>query len=124
VRSNPEASGYRDVCPQQKTDARIDIRRLGPIIDHKSHLDSRPLQPRRDRQDCQIPLAIISPGVNKLRLIILGIQPRRNAHLIERHFDPVRMNLNSCYDGTEDRTQSLSIEFPQVAASRSAWRCF
>jgi hypothetical protein len=40
------------VCPEQKTDqTRIDIRRLGPIIDHKSHLDPRPLQSRRTPRD-------------------------------------------------------------------------
>jgi hypothetical protein len=49
------------VRPEHKTDqTRIDIRRLGPIIDHKSHLDSRSLQSRRDSQDCQIPLLCLA----------------------------------------------------------------
>ena len=56
-----------------------------------------------------MPCAIISAGVNRLRLI-LGIQPQGNAYLIERHVDPVGMNLNSCGHGVEDRAQLLGVD--------------
>ena len=96
--------------PEEKTDQDgIDVRRFRSILDHHSHLYPRSLQPRRDGQDCQMPFAIISAGVSRL-LLILGIQPQGNAHLIERHVDPVGMNLNSCDHGAEDRAQLLRIE--------------
>ena len=56
-----------------------------------------------------MPFAIISAGVSRL-LLILGIQPQGNAHLIERHVDPVGMNLDFCDHGEEERTQLLRIE--------------
>jgi hypothetical protein len=40
---SPDEKAYQDG---------IDIRRLGSIIDHHSHLYSRSLQPRADGQDC------------------------------------------------------------------------
>jgi methylenetetrahydrofolate reductase (NADPH) len=56
-----------------------------------------------------MPCAIISAGMNRLRLI-LGIQPQGNAYLIEHHVDPVGMNLNSCGHGAEDRAQVFGVE--------------
>ncbi len=97
--------------PDEKTyQDGIDIRRLGSIIDHHSHLYPRSLQPRADRQDRQMPFSIISAGVSRLLFIGLGIQPQGNAHLIERHVDPVGMNLDFCDHGEEERTQVLRIE--------------
>ncbi len=60
-------------------------------------------------------LSVICPGVSKLPLI-LGIQPKGNAHLIECNVDPVGMNLNSCDCGAEDRTQPICIEIPPGAS--------
>jgi len=75
--------------PDEKTyQDGIDVRRFGPIIDHQSHLYPGSLQLRADRQDHQMPFAIRSDGVSRLRLIGLGspvVQSRGGCSGIRAH---------------------------------------
>ena len=67
-------------------------------------------------------LSIISARVSKL-LLILGIEPQGNAHLIECHLNPVRMNSNFCGHSAEDCKCSRSASSScQEATSRAAPR--
>ena len=94
--------------PDEKTyQGAIDTRWRGSIIDHHSHLDSGALQTRADGQDHQMLLWITSSGVGRLPFIELGAQTQDKAHLVERHFDPVRMNLDARNEGEEKRADIL-----------------
>jgi hypothetical protein len=94
--------------PDKKTDqGAIDTRRRGFIINHHTHLDPSALQTRADRQDHQMLLWVTSSRIGRLPFIELGAQTQDKAHLVERHFDPVRMNLDARNEGEEKRADIL-----------------
>ena len=97
--------------PDEKTyQGAIDSRRRGSILYHHSHLDPRALQTRPDGQDHQMLLWVTSDGVGRLRFIGLGTQTQGDAHLIERHVDPVGMNLDARDKGEEKPAEILRTE--------------
>jgi hypothetical protein len=99
------------VGPDKNTDQDgIDVRRLGSIIDHQSHLYPCSLQPRGDGQDCQMPFSITFASLSKLLSIGLGTQPQGNAHLIECQIGPVGVDLDFRHHSEEKRAQVLRIE--------------
>jgi hypothetical protein len=63
--------------------------------------------------------SIMSAGVSVL-LLVLGIQPQDNAHLIECQVDPVGVNLNFCHHGEEEHTQALRIEILPAGGKQSS----
>ena len=101
--------------PDEKTyQDGIDVRRLGSIFYHHSHLYPRSLQPRADGQHLWLPFSIIPAEVSGLWTAVCSIQHPGNAHLVESHFDPVGMDLHFRDQDDEKRTQVLSMEILPV----------